>query len=241
MEYKTFKAKLEQAFSENGYNNLLNDDKSKKFFDFTCMLIETNKQYNLTAIKDEDGIILKHLVDCTSICEFIPQSSSLIDIGCGAGFPSVPLAILRDDLRIVSLDSTEKRINFINEVAKELVIENIYPKAGRAEDFAKETRESFDIATSRAVARLNILDELCLPFVKKGGKFIAMKAQQCEEEYREAAKGISILGGSLIQRKSMRLSYNGDTINREIYIFEKVERTPSMYPRNYSQISKKPL
>ncbi len=241
MEQITFTNKLQEAFDVNGLGHLLTPENKQKLFSFACLLVETNKTHNLTAIKDENGIILKHFVDCAAICEHIPNDASLIDVGCGAGFPSIPLAILREDLRIVSIDSTEKKIKFIDKTATELGLANIYPIAGRAEDFAQKARESFDVATSRAVARLNILDELCLPFVKIGGKFIAMKSSRGEEEFDEARKGISILGAKLESRKVSNFSYKGDSIEREIYIFAKTASTPDAYPRNYSQIVKKPL
>ncbi len=241
MEFITFSAKIQQAFEQNGYGALLSESIKQKLFDFSCLLVETNKDYNLTSITDEDGIILKHLLDSASICEYIPQNASLIDVGCGAGFPSIPIAILRNDVRVVSLDSTEKRIKFIDEVTKNLSITNIYPKVGRAEDFAKEARESFDIATSRAVARLNILDELCIPFVKVGGSFIAMKSSRGDEEYTEASNGIITLGAKLLKRNAKSFSFVGETIEREIFLFTKESKTPSRYPRNYSQILKKPL
>lgn len=241
MEYESFSVKIRLAFEQNGFSDLIDDSKIGKLFDFSCLLIETNKVHNLTAIIYEDGIILKHLLDSASICEFIPPNSSLIDVGCGAGFPSIPVAILREDVRIVSIDSTEKKIRFIDNACKELNIGNIYPVAGRAEDFAKQARESFDIATSRAVARLNILDELCLPFVKVGGKFISMKSSRGEEEFAEAQSGILKLGGGRFDRVCRTLTFNGDAIEREIYIFSKDKPTPAQYPRNYSQIAKRPL
>lgn len=241
MEFESFSKKVILAFKQNDFSELIDDNKIGKLFDFSCLLVETNKVHNLTTITDEDGIILKHLLDSASICECIPPNSSLIDVGCGAGFPSVPVAILREDVRIVSIDSTEKKIRFIDEVCKKLNIANIYPVAGRAEDFTKQARESFDVATSRAVARLNILDELCLPFVKVGGKFISMKSSRGEEELAEAKNGILKLGGIQTSKISKTLSFNGNTIEREIFIFTKDKITPPQYPRNYSQIAKKPL
>ena len=241
MEYESFSAKIRLAFEQNGFSGLLDNNKIDKLFDFSCSLVETNKVHNLTAITDEDGIILKHLLDSASICEFIPPNSSLIDVGCGAGFPSVPVAILREDVRIVSIDSTEKKIRFIDEVCKKLNIPNIYPVFGRAEDYVKQARESFDVATSRAVARLNILDELCLPFVKIGGRFISMKSSRGEEELAEAQNGILKLGGRKTSKISKTLSFSGNTIEREILIFTKEKATPPQYPRNYSQITKGPL
>ena len=241
MNYGEFSEKLKIAFNENGLGNLLNSFSSKKLYDFADILIKTNSRMNLTAITDENGIILKHFVDCASISKYIPLNSSMIDIGCGAGFPSLPISILREDVRVVAIDSTNKKIDFIDLVSKELDIKNIYPKCVRAEDFAKEARESFDIATSRAVAKLSVLDELCLPFVKVGGSFIAMKSSKGGEEHREAESGLKILGGKLNHKEVLTLSFCGDSIEREIFVFEKDKSTPSAYPRNYSQISKKPL
>ncbi len=241
MEYKTFKTKIEAAFKSNGYQNYLDENKVKKLFDFSCMLVDTNKEYNLTAITDEDGIILKHILDSATICDLIPHKSSMIDVGCGAGFPSLPVAILREDVRVFSVDSTEKKIKFIDKVCSELGIANIYPVTGRAEDLVKSLRESFDVATSRAVARLNILDELCLPFVKIGGKFIAMKSSRGEEELFEANLGVTRLGGAFEKKIVIDLALNKECIKREIFVFNKIARTPEHYPRNYSQMLKKPL
>ena len=153
----------------------------------------------------------------------------------------MPIAILRKDISVTSLDSTAKKIHFINESACELGLENIKAIASRAEDHAKTRREFYDVAISRAVARLNILDEICLPLVKVGGRFIAMKSSKGEVEYKEAESGVKLLGGELIENKTMTLEHEGETITREIFIFNKTKHTPSPYPRNYSQILKKPL
>ncbi len=241
MEYSTFSAKLQQAFDQNGYGKLLSETIKKKLFDFSCLLEETNKAYNLTSITDEDEIILKHLLDSASICEYIPHKASLIDIGCGAGFPSLPIAIIREDVIVTSIDSTDKKVRFIAEACNKLSILNVSPISGRAEDYAKQARESFDVATSRAVARLNILDELCLPFVKVGGQFIAMKSSRGDEEYAEASDGIIKLGAKLSKKEQKKLSFAGKSIDREIFILAKESKTPAQYPRNYSQISKRPL
>ncbi len=241
MEKKEFILNLKSAFAQNGLSDLLGDDSAEKLYLFSQTLIETNKLYNLTAITDEKQIILKHFVDCASVCKYIPLASAVIDIGCGAGFPTLPLAILRNDIKIVALDSTEKKVKFIKKTADDLLLKNVYPISARAEDFVKQNREKFDVAVSRAVARLNVLDELCLPFVKTGGTFVAMKSSRGYEEYEEAATGINILGGSLKLHDCIELSYNESSIEREIYVFEKMRPTPFQYPRNYSQISRKPL
>ncbi len=241
MEYREYKDLLYKAFEENGIADLLDDESVKKLYNFSGILVETNKTFNLTAITDEKEVILKHFVDCASIVKHIPTGASLIDIGCGAGFPSLPIAILRSDVTVTSLDSTAKKIDFINKTAKELSLSNITAISARAEDFAKTHRESFDVAISRAVARLNILDELCLPLVKIGGVFIAMKSSRGEIELSEAKVGIERLGAKLDTAEKDILSFDGISIERETYIFKKSSKTPAQYPRNYSQIAKKPL
>lgn len=241
MEKTNFIQKLYSAFTQNKIDNVLDDIKAEKFFTLYKILVETNKTFNLTAITEENDVILKHFVDCASVIRHIPQGSKIIDIGCGAGFPSLPIAILRDDVQITPLDSTAKKIGFIISTADELSLVNISPIAQRAEEYALKTRESFDVAISRAVARLNILDELCIPFVQKGGVFIAMKAPRGEEEYIEAKPGIQKLGCELKGKETLELCFENKEITREIYVFSKKSSTPSQYPRNYSQITKKPL
>ena len=241
MESINFKEKLYSAFKQNNLDGLLDDQKADKLYELYNTLVETNKTFNLTAITDENDVILKHFVDCAAVLAYIPQDSSIIDVGCGAGFPSLPIAILREDVMITPLDSTAKKIGFIKSTAEKLDLRNITPIASRAEEYALKSRESFDVAISRAVARLNILDELCIPFVKVGGRFIAMKSSKGEEEYTEAQNGIIKLGCALKQKESFDFSFENIEITREIYVFEKKSQTPQQSPRNYSQISKKPL
>ena len=241
MENKYFIQKLNLAFRQNNLAELLDDDKSSKLLMLYQILVETNKSFNLTAITEENDVILKHFVDCASVLRHIPQESRIIDVGCGAGFPSLPIAILRDDVQLTPLDSTAKKIGFIKSTSDAIGLKNISPVVARAEEFASKKRESFDVAISRAVARLNILDELCIPFVKKGGLFIAMKASRGEEEFSEAKAGISKLGCQLINKEILELSFESIEISREIYVFNKIATTPNQYPRNFSQISKKPL
>lgn len=232
---------LNKAFENNGLSELLSEDKVEKLYRLSHLLIETNKVVNLTAITDIKGIILKHFLDCATICVHIPQNATVIDIGCGAGFPTLPLAILREDLRITALDSTGKKISFVKAACKELYLTNVTPICARAEEFVTNNREKFDVCTSRAVARLNVLSELCLPFVKVGGSFLAMKAGKGIEEHTEATKGIEILGGICANSYSHKLSFDGEEIEREIYAYSKSKRTPPQYPRKYAQILKKPL
>lgn len=241
MEYREYKEILYKGFEENGCAELLTDENSQKLYSFANTLVATNKVFNLTAITEEKEVILKHFVDCASICKHIPSNAKLVDVGCGAGFPSLPIAILRSDVSVTSLDSTTKKIDFINRTVEELSLKNIIAISSRAEDFAKENRERFDVATSRAVARLNVLDELCLPLVKVGGIFIAMKSSRGEIELEEAKAGIKKLGGELESVNKSQLTLDEASIERETYIFKKVAKTPQQHPRNYSQIAKKPL
>lgn len=241
MQFEEFKVKIVGAFSENEMFEMLTEDRIQKLFEFTELLLETNKTTNLTAITDIDSVILKHLVDSAAISPLISQAESVIDIGCGPGFPSIPLAILRDDLSITALDSTGKKIDFVNAVAHALGLNNIQAICGRAEDFVEAHRESFDCSVSRAVARLNVLAEISLPLVKVGGRFIAMKSSRGEEELTEAKKGIQTLGADLNSVSKRKLSNRTETIERETYVFVKTSPTPKQFPRKYSQILKKPL
>lgn len=241
MENIEFKEKLFEAFKQNNLDEWLDNDKAEKLYLFYNILVETNKTFNLTAITDENDVILKHFVDCAAVLHFIPANSSVIDVGCGAGFPSLPIAILRDDINITPLDSTAKKIAFIKSTADALNLSNVTPIASRSEEYAAKSREKFDVAISRAVARLNILDELCVPFVKVGGSFIAMKSSRGEEEYSEAQGGIKKLGCELTSKDIFDFKFGELNITREIYVFEKKSHTPMQYPRNFSQISKKPL
>ena len=241
MTKSEFTAFLIKNFTDNNLGDYITQEKANKLYELSNLLIETNKEYNLTAITDEKSIILKHFADSATITKYIPQNSTVIDIGCGAGFPSLPLAILRRDLSITSIDSTGKKINFVNSAANELILDNIEGICTRAEDFVKNKRESFDVCTSRAVASLEILDELCLPFVKTDGAFIAMKSSKGSEEYAKASNGITKLGGKLENVEKISLLSEDISIERELYIIRKISKTPIQYPRNYSQITKKPL
>ena len=241
MNYSQYLSELYAAFNQNGLAHLINDDSAQKLYDLSDILIQTNKTFNLTAITDEKEIILKHFVDCASVCDYIPPSAKLIDVGCGAGFPSLPIAILRPDVSVTPLDSTGKKVDFINLTAKKLKLTNINAICARAEEFASAHREQFDVCTSRAVARLNILDELCAPLIKKGGLFIAMKSSKGEEEYAEARVGLEKLGCVLQENVKKSFAYNKTAIERDIYVFQKAAATPAQFPRKYAQILKKPL
>ena len=170
----------------------------QQFQKYYEILVEWNEKMNLTAITDKEDVYLKHFYDSITIAfDFDFNNQTLIDVGAGAGFPSVPLKILYPNLKITIVDSLNKRITFLNHLFKELELDNCQAVAARAEEYAKDHRESVDIVMARAVARLNILDELCLPLVKKNGYFLSLKGRQAPEEVKEAKKGIQLLGGQI--------------------------------------------
>ena len=242
MEEKEFISECIKAFELN--NIACTEAQAQKLYALTARMLEVNKTMNLTAIKDEKAIILKHYVDSITISPYIPQNSTIIDIGCGAGFPSLPLAVFRPDVKITALDGTAKRIAYVNETAKYLGLTNLTAISARAEELAltKEYRECFDIVTARAVASLPVLCELCLPYVKLGGSFVAMKSKQADDELAASRKCIEICGGGEPRKISSDLkSDNEENDQRSLIIVPKIKETPKNYPRHYSKISKKPL
>ncbi len=209
---------------------------------FTEHLLKTNESFNLTSIRDTDGVIYKHIVDCAAIAELIPQGSTLLDVGCGAGFPSVPVAILREDVTVTALDSTEKKVRFVEGVASLLGLENLKTLVGRAEELScvgSSLRESFDAVTARAVAALPVLSELCLPFVKRGGIFIAMRSGN--ESIDEAKKAFTALGARLDKVSDKPLITPQGELSRKAATVKKLHSTPPRYPRRYATIVKEPL
>lgn len=242
IEKQSFISSLTRVFKENGLSSMLSLERSEKFLALTEFMLAENEKYNLTAITDPDKIILNHYADCATLAARLPKGARIADIGCGAGFPTLPVAILRDDVTILGIDSTAKRINYVNEAARLLGLGNVTAVAMRAEDGGKspEYRERFDIVTARAVAEMRILCELCLPYVKVGGKFIAMKGKNAEFELSGARKAISLLGGRGVTVEQITL--NGtEELSHPLIVIDKKERTPASYPRPYAQISKKPL
>lgn len=239
-----FKSYLTKTFSGNGLSSYLSLEKAEKFLLLTKRMLEENEKYNLTAITEPKKIILNHYADCVCLASKIKKGATVIDVGCGAGFPTLPLALVRDDIKIVAMDSTEKRVNYVRETAELLGLKNVTAITMRAEDGAKlpEYREKFDYATARAVAELRVLSELCLPYVKVGGKLLAMKGKNAEFELNSAKKAIATLGGRDTACEIITLKAEGqETLTHPIISVDKKERTPSSYPRPFAQISKKPL
>lgn len=237
-----FTSLFTKIFSANGLSSLISKDTVRAFYRLTDRMLTENEKYNLTAITDIDKIILNHYADCAKISPKIKKGASVIDVGCGAGFPSLPLAIVRPDLKITAVDSTAKRVNYVKETAELLSLTNVTTIAARAEDLARtELRESFDYATARAVAELRVLTELCLPFVKRGGQMLAMKGKNAEFELSGAKRAISMLGGRGSIFEEVKLVGVGEEQTHPLIIINKTEKTPGTYPRPYAQISKKPL
>lgn len=239
MRFDDFKEKMIINVDKLGIT--LSEIQLKQFYNYMNLLIEWNKKINLTAITEPDEIILKHFVDSLTISKYIPDGTKLVDVGTGAGFPGIPLKIYRQDIEITLLDSLQKRINFLDEVIRELNLEKIETLHSRAEDFGKDKkyREKFDIATSRAVANLATLSEYLLPLVKVGGKVISMKGSLIEEELENSKNAIKILGGKIEKVDEFNLP-NSD-ISRNIVLIDKIKETPNKYPRKAGEPSKKPL
>lgn len=250
MDKNIFIEKLSLALKDN-INIGLSEKQQEQMFLLVERLVEVNKVMNLTAITDEDGIILRHLVDSLLISEYLEPNSTIIDVGCGAGFPSLPLAIVRPDLCITSLDSTEKRIRYVEETANLLGLTNVSAVAARAEELASkpEYREKFDYATARAVASLPVLCELTIPFVKVGGTLVAMKAKGANDEFENSRSairqlaGASSLAGATLVEKTLCGKIDGEFVkeNRTVVVMKKLSSTPKQFPRKFAQIKKNPL
>lgn len=224
------------------YKITLTKNQYEQFQKYFELLAEWNEKMNLTAITDESGVALKHFADSLSLLNFvdIPQNSSLADVGTGAGFPGVVLKIARPNIKLTLIDSLNKRLVFLGEVCAQLGIEAELIHS-RAEDGARDEklRESFDFVASRAVARMNVLSEYCLPYVKVGGAFCAMKGAQANEEFKESLNAINTLGGKIENKYFFELPENGG--ERAIAVVRKVKNTPQKYPRQSGKIKAKAL
>ncbi len=230
---------IKDAF--NKIDLILNDKQAEQFLSYYELLIQKNKVMNLTSITEFDDVVLKHFLDSLMICKIQKLEGSLIDVGTGAGFPGIPLKIMYPDLKVVLLDSLNKRVQFLNEVIRELGLENIKAIHGRAEDLAKQKiyREQFDYCVSRAVANLSSLAEYCIPFVKIGGYFIPYKSGKIQEELDSGKKAINILGGTVEIVKEFELPQT-DIFRCLLYI-RKIENSPQKYPRKAGMPTKEPI
>lgn len=222
---------------------VLEDYQIRQFCRFEELLLETNKVMNLTAITDPGEVAVKHMADSLSCYDerYFPKDASLLDLGTGAGFPGIPLAIFRPDLTVTFFDSLQKRLNFLNEVCRKTGLRKVAFLHGRAEEMAHQEayREQFDLVTSRAVARLSILCEWALPYVRNNGLFIALKGAQYEEEIKEASNALRILGGTLEEVRPVTLPGLSD--KRAVLYIRKSGTSPAKYPRKPKMAAKHPL
>ena len=255
---------------ENGLGAYCEEPYVGLFERFLQIFMEENRKTNLSAIRNETDAIAKHLADCLLAADWFPNGATVLDVGCGGGFPTFPLAIARPDLRITAVDSTRKKVDFVAYAAKELALHNIFPICTRAEDLAHgNLREAFDVVTGRAVANLRVLAELTLPAVRVGGALIAFKGAQGSDEAADASSAIRTLGGALEQDCFVELACpisddaalddfaaldnlaaSGDFAafgaafrreSRHILLIRKQKPTPADYPRPYATILKRPL
>lgn len=207
---------------------------------FSDALVERNKVMNLTAITEPSEIATLHFLDCAALLTLADlKGKSVVDVGTGAGFPGMPLKILEPSIHMTLLDSLNKRIDFLKEVCADLGLTDVECVHSRAEEFAAQHREQFDFATSRAVANLQVLSELCLPLVKVGGCFLAMKAVDSDDELEQAKKAIAVLGGKL--EKVFDYPIPNTDIRHRLVMIRKVKPTPAKYPRIFAKIKKTPL
>ncbi|KPN14260.1 16S rRNA (guanine(527)-N(7))-methyltransferase RsmG [Bacillus australimaris] len=215
----------------------------EQFETYFRMLVEWNEKMNLTSITEKEEVYLKHFYDSISAAFFIDfhKVTTICDIGAGAGFPSIPLKICFPHLHVTIVDSLQKRITFLNELAKGLNLQDTTFYHDRAETFGqrKEKRESYDLVTARAVARLSVLSELCLPLVKKEGLFVALKASAADEEMQAGKKAVTVLGGEVVEKHSFVLPL--EESERNIIVIEKKKQTPKKYPRKPGTPNKSPI
>ena len=229
-------AKLTQGLRELG----LDESRADTLERFAALLLEKNKVMNLTAITEPEAVAQLHLLDSAALMQFVNLSGKkVVDVGTGAGFPGMPLRILKDDFDLTLLDSLGKRITWLSEVCETLGLRRVECVHARAEEFAAAHREQYDVTASRAVAQLNILCELALPLVKVGGQFLAMKSVDTEEEITAAKSAVKTLGGKIVKVEDYKIPTS--TVTHRVVVIEKVSPTPPNYPRAFAKIKKQPL
>lgn len=235
MNLQNYEKELYETLKEN--NIVLNEVQLQQFKQYADLLVEWNQRMNLTAIVEMDDIYKKHFLDCILPSFHAPMEGSMCDVGAGAGFPSIPLKIVYPQLQVTILEPLNKRCLFLNELVKQLGLQGVSIKNERAEDYAKQHRECFDVVSARAVANLVMLSELCIPLVKVNGFFLAMKGSSGQEELQEAEYATSLLGCALKNEDIYEL----DGAKRVNLLYVKEKKTPLKYPRMFSKIKKEPL
>ena len=235
---------FQQALADHGIT--LSAEQMQQFADYYQLLVETNEHVNLTRITERDEVYLKHFYDSITPARFIEglrhHSLSICDVGAGAGFPSLPLKIAFPQLKVTIIDSLNKRINFLRDLVHRLDLKNVKLYHARAEDFGSRRshhREQYDLVIARAVARLNVLSEFCLPLARIGGEFVAMKSVNAPEELDQSRYAIDQLGGKVINDHTFKLPVSGDI--RRIIVIRKQKRTPKKYPRKAGTPNRRPL
>lgn len=227
------------------HNFKITKEQEEQFKIYFKELIETNKVVNLTRITEENDVYLKHFFDSVTplftFGEVFKDESSLCDVGAGAGFPSIPLKILMPSLKVTIVDSLAKRLKFLESLIKKLNLSDVELVHGRAEDVGQNPkyREKFDLVTARAVANMTVLSEYCLPLVKKGGYFVALKGPKAADELTDSQKALSVLGGKLIKDEELTLPDSDE--ERTLVLVEKVKNTPKKYPRQAGTPRRKPI
>lgn len=231
------KVKLKSVFENYGFK--LGEVQIDQFLLYYDFLVQENEKYNLTSITDEEGVIFKHFLDSVLPANEIPPNAKVIDVGTGAGFPGIPLKIVRPDIKITLLDSLQKRVNFLEQVAVLLKLKDVTCVHARAEDFCQTSREKFDVSCSRAVAQIPTLSEYLVPFVKVGGKVIMYKSQKVEEEIESGKVAISVFGGKIKAVKNIEIKEI--EAQRSFVIIDKIKSTPAKYPRGKNLPKTKPI
>lgn len=241
ISFNEFTTLLSRAAEQN--NVTIAADRHEQLFAFLELLLSENEKYNLTAIKQPADAVYKHIIDSILLAGHLPKGTRMVDIGCGAGFPSLPLAIFRPDLYITSMDSTAKKVNFIQICVEKLGLGNVRPICGRAEEmaFRPEFRDKFDVATARAVANLPVLCELCLPFVRPNGHFMAMKGRFPAEEFNISTEALAKLSAERMNFLEYVLVTRDSVEQRTLVTITKIGKTKDNFPRKYSVITKDPL
>lgn len=233
---------MEHLIAEGLAKMGLSPDAAPRLAEYGRLLLEKNQVMNLTAITEPDKVARLHMLDSAALLTGVDfKHKTLLDVGTGAGFPGLPLKLVEPTIRLTLLDSLAKRVNWLAEVSAQLGAEDVTCLHARAEEQALKPgwRDCFDLVTSRAVADLSMLCELCLPYVKVGGLFLAMKSTDCDEELSRAAKGIALLGGQLCP--GFDYTIPGTDVTHRVVVLEKIKPTPKGYPRRFAKIQKEPL
>ena len=246
MEKQEFFEISEKVFAENGISEFWQGEKKDLFYDLCNIMLEQNKVMNLSAIRDEAGVICRHFADSLTIAKHIPEGANILDVGSGGGMPALPFAIVRPDLKIVALDATAKKTAYIASAAEHLGLKNVSILTGRAEELGTDTkyREKFDVCSARAVAELRVLLEWCVPFIKPNGYFLSLKGKNAITELENAQNALKQLSCKVETDEKVTLIEPWEETeenDRHNFIIRKSKATDKKYPRKNAQISKNPL